>query len=429
MRVKILVFPCGTEIGLEIYRALCYSKEVELWGGSSVKDHGCFVYNRYIGDIPSVENSEFITALQKITSKHKFDYIIPAHDSVVLALAEADAKNQLNTKILTSPYNTCKLARSKRDTYKFLADKVKVPEVIVDPDKISSWPVFIKPDIGEGSAGARCIYNMRELDFYLSSKVDLLVMEYLPGAEYTVDCFTDKNRNLVFSGGRRRIRVRNGISVNTKPEKELHQGFKKIAEKLNSLIEFCGAWFFQVKLSYDKKLTLLEIAPRIAGAMGLYRNLGINFPLMSLYNAEGYDTTVLANNFELEMDRALENTYRHNIVYSAIYFDFDDCIFINNKINPMAMALIFQARNKGKEVYLISKHKGDLKALLNKSGILDLFTDIIHITSNDHKSSFITHKKSIFIDDSFAERKQVHNALTIPVFAPDMIESLLETFQ
>ena len=45
---KVLVFPCGSEIGLEIYRSLKYNKDFELIGGASVNDHGEFIYENYI---------------------------------------------------------------------------------------------------------------------------------------------------------------------------------------------------------------------------------------------------------------------------------------------------------------------------------------------------------------------------------------------
>ena len=47
MTVNVLVFPCGSEIGLEIHAALRHAKDIRLHGASSVSDHGEFVYARY----------------------------------------------------------------------------------------------------------------------------------------------------------------------------------------------------------------------------------------------------------------------------------------------------------------------------------------------------------------------------------------------
>ena len=55
---------------------------------------------------------------------------------------------------------------------------------------------------------------------------------------------------------------------------------------------------------------------------------------------------------------------------------------------------------------------------------IGLFEDIKVIDNNDEKYKYICESKSIFIDDSFAERKKVHDNVRIPVFDVDMIESL-----
>ena len=44
MKKNILVFPCGSEIGLEIYNSVKYSTYFNLIGANSSDDHGKFVY-------------------------------------------------------------------------------------------------------------------------------------------------------------------------------------------------------------------------------------------------------------------------------------------------------------------------------------------------------------------------------------------------
>ena len=65
---KVLVFPCGSEIGLEIHRSLKYNKDFELIGASSVNDHGMFVFENYVGNIPSVDDENFISEINNINS-------------------------------------------------------------------------------------------------------------------------------------------------------------------------------------------------------------------------------------------------------------------------------------------------------------------------------------------------------------------------
>ena len=57
---NILVFPCGSEVGLEINKSLKDISFITLFGGSSVSDHGLWEYENYIPNIPYITDNEFI---------------------------------------------------------------------------------------------------------------------------------------------------------------------------------------------------------------------------------------------------------------------------------------------------------------------------------------------------------------------------------
>ena len=185
-----------------------------------------------------------------------------------------------------------------------------------------------------------------------------MILEYLPGSEYTIDCFTDRFGRLRFVSGRQRLRISNGISVRAKSVK--NEDFKNIAEKINSSLKLRGAWFFQVKESSDGRLSLMEIATRIAGTMGYCRNMGVNLPLLSLFDKMGYDVDIIENNYNLELDRALSNSFKHDLCYKSVYLDFDDTVLIKNQINTTIISFIFQCLNEQIKVYLITKHAKDI---------------------------------------------------------------------
>lgn len=419
---RVLVFPCGSEIGLEINRALANDIHFEMFGASSLADHGKFVYKNYIEGIPFVNDENFINEINKICNDFNIDFIIPAHDSVVLKLAQhADV---LKAKIITSPIETCEIARSKKKTYEKLKNIILCPKIYKITDEIQ-FPVFIKPDVGQGSKGAKKCLTRAELDVEYVSNPEIVISELLTGKEYTVDCFTNKDGKLLFVGGRERARTNNGISVNSYPVKNIK--FKEIAEKINSSLKFRGMWFFQVKENSMGELALLEIAPRIAGTMGMYRGLGVNFILLALYDAMGIDVSVINNNFDIEIDRALFARYKHNIEYETVYIDFDDTILLGDKVNSGIMQFLYQAKNKNKKIILITKHEKNVEESLTKYFISEhLFDEIIHLDKNQKKSDFIKDINSIFIDDSYAERQNVSKNIGIPVFGIDAIEVLLD---
>jgi len=419
---RVLVFPCGSEIGLEIYRSLKYSRHFEVFGGNSVDDHGKFVFEKYIGDIPFVDDKNFIPSLRKIIKKYNIDAVYPTMDKVITTLAE-NQKN-LGCKIICSPLWTTQICLSKTKTYERFKDLILVPEIYKDASEIDSYPVFLKPDIGYGARGATKVNNKDELNFQLKKNPSLIILEYLEGEEYTVDCFTNRKGQLLFVGPRKRCRIRTGISVNTKTILDVSDEFKKIAKIINSNLELRGAWFFQLKRDGDGNLKLLEIASRLGGSSGVFRPKGINFSLLTLWDAFGYDVEIIESNLQFEMDRSLNCVFRHDIDFDTVYVDFDDCLIINDKVNTELLKLIFQFINEGKKVNLLTKHNGDIKRTLTGYRLQNIFDKIIHIPENDEKSKYICNKKSILIDDSFTERKEVLEQIGIPVISPDMIEVL-----
>lgn len=425
MKKNVLVFPCGSEVGLEIYRSLCFSTHFNLIGGSSVDDHGKFVYKKYIGNVPLVEDPDFINKIKRIVNDYEVDCIIPAHDSVLLKLIEEKTKGNINCEILASPLETCKIGRSKKESYEYYRGTIAVPKIYARSEiETSSFPLFLKPDVGQGSKGTYLAESYEDIDFYLKKDSSLLILEYLPGEEFTVDCFTNSRGELLFCEGRQRGRISNGISVSSTTVND--ERFLKIAKAINKKLIFKGVWFFQVKESASNELVLLEISSRIAGTMGLVRCKGVNLVLLSLFDLFGYEVDVFENDYAITIDRALENKYRHNIHYAHVYLDFDDLVIFDNEVNVQLMSFVFQCINKGIRLHLLTKHTDDINTTLKKYRLSGVFDEIIHIRKEDNKAEYISEKNAIFIDDSYSERRLVHEALGIPVFDFNMVESLME---
>jgi hypothetical protein len=422
---NILVFPCGSEIGLEIHRSLKYSAHINLMGASSVDDHGKFIYEKYIGGLPFIDSDEIISKLKCLIKQHGIDAIYPAMDSVICKLKKHEL--ELGCKIISSKTETTEVCLSKSKTYDLLKDIMKTPKVYQTTKEVENYPIFIKPDVGYGTRDTHRATSLEEANFFLNRKnIKYLLSEYLPGNEYTIDCFTDRKGRLLFAGPRKRNRVMNGISVNTSPENEWLKELNDIAEAINKKMSLRGAWFFQTKMDENGRLTLMEVASRIGGSSSLYRGLGVNFALLSVFDAFDIDVEIITNKYEIEMDRALSNKYRTNLKYDTVYVDFDDCLVIHDKINSELMAFLYRALNNGTKIVLLTKHEGDLEAAMQRHRVVMLFDEVIHIKKNDQKYKFIKDKSGIFIDDSFVERKEIATKLGWPTFAPDMIELLQE---
>ena len=150
-------------------------------------------------------------------------------------------------------------------------------------------------------------------------------------------------------------------------------------------------------------------------------------PLLSVYIALGQDIAVFDNERNVEMDRALIGRYNIHVDYERVYIDFDDTITLRGEVNPMAMFFLYQCKNKGKHVYLLTRHIKDIKATLEKYAISEnLFDEIINIQEGESKTKYIKEPESIFIDNMFKERLEVKQECKIPVFDADSFEFLLD---
>ncbi|MDY2590727.1 MAG: ATP-grasp domain-containing protein [Agathobacter sp.] len=420
---KVLVYPCGTEIGLEIYRALHNSIHYEIYGGSCSYDHGRFVYENHIDNLPFItdkSNEDEIKEFNKIIDEYNFDFIYPAMDGVLTVFSKY--RQLLTPKVVAPDFETTCITRSKKNTYALFEKRLPVPYEYIDKSLINNFPIFVKPSVGQGSSGAQLIRNSSELEPI--NEEGMLFLEYLPGSEYTIDCFTNQSGELLYARGRERKRIKGGISVNAvfvdRPE------FMEYAKIINANLKQRGGWFFQLKEAEDGKLKLLEIASRIAGTSAIVRNIGVNLPLLTLdvFDHHSIDS-VIVNEFDIELDRALSNTFKIDLVYDSVYVDYDDTIVVNGKVNLEIINFLYQCINNNKKIILLSKHDGDLEEELIMYRIKEIFDKIIHLERNQDKKDYIK-GNSIFIDDSYGERKQVWDACKVPVFDTHMIECLME---
>lgn len=417
---NVLVFPGGTEIGLEVQRSLAHLKEVELFGAGSAADaHGPFAYRRW-ETVPDVGDTDWVTALNHVIAQHGIDFVYPGHDAVLVALAER--RGEVGAAVVAPSAECCRVTRSKRRTYAALAGVVAVPHVHAGaPD---AYPVFVKPDVGQGSQGARIAHDADDVERAARDGADL-VMSYLPGREYTVDCFSDRAAGLLFARGRQRIRTRAGISMASRSAGD-QEAFARMAGAIGERLGLHGAWFFQVREAADGTPTLLEVAPRIAGTGAVHRVLGVNFALLSLYEHARVPVRIDALEADVLLDRALTNRYRHDLRYSAVYVDLDDTLVVRGEINTRLAPFLFQCLNERRRLVLITRHASDLAATLARHRLGGLWDDVVHITDGRSKADHIREPDAILIDDSFRERREARDRLGIATFDSSMVELLID---
>lgn len=424
MKTNVLVFPAGEINSIELHDALSHNVNIDVYGASSVDRHGSYVFKYYKSNLPLISDESFIDDFNRLIAEWNIDFVFPTHDTVALFMA--DNQNLIKAKVIVAERKTALICRDKKQTYDLFSDCDFCPKVYSD---FKYFPVFIKPREGQGSKGTCLIKSVDEIPNDLKIE-DYVISEYLPGEELTIDCLTDKEGNLCVCLPRIRNRLLAGVSVAGETIVASDE-IIAIAETINKRLKFLGLWFFQLKKDSEGRYKLLEVSTRCAGTMCLSRARGVNLPLLSVYAAMGRKISVFENPYSVIMDRTLISRYKIDYEYDAVYVDYDDTIIEGDTVCLPVIQFLYQCRNQKKKIYLLTRHESDhedsLEENFEKHAIsMTLFDDVIKLSFEQNKADSIQESKSIFIDNSYTERKMVHDRCRIPVFDVEGIEVLLD---
>jgi len=114
----------------------------------------------------------------------------------------------------------------------------------------------------------------------------MLVCEYLPGKEYTIDVLSDLDGKAICAIPRERIETKAGISFKGRVERN-----KEIGDTCMSLAEYLGLKgpsCIQMKEDKEGNLKFIEANPRMGGGTIMATLAGVNIPhlILKLYDGE-----------------------------------------------------------------------------------------------------------------------------------------------
>ena len=419
MPKRVLVVPAGTEIGHEIAESLRYSKHWVAVGANAVRDHSELAFGEVHYNVGFADQPGFAEAVNAIVARHAIDFVVPAHDDAIHALA-----GRIEGARFVGPDNALAgVLRWKSATIEALADVVPTPTLYPEAGA-ASFPVFIKPDRGQGSRGARLVKTRHDLESIDLSGV--LLQEFLPGPEYTIDCFSNRESEVLFVGPRARGRISGGIATRT--ETVENPDLDVYAAAISKKLGLSGAWFFQMKLDADGRLKLLEVANRIAGSSGHQRMRGVNLIDAWLHQLDGQAVDfIVPQRTNMICDRALYYKVQRDLPLQCLYVDFDDTLYwiTTGEVNHRLVGVLFGLKhNRGVRLVLVTRHGGDIAAKLEELGLGSIFDEIHHLRADEPKSRVITQEHAILIDDSFRERLDVARHCGILCLPPESIDTL-----
>ena len=401
---KVMIFPCGSQVAQEVSDSLYCRRDVYLIGVGSrdCPAYGSYDEVRHIGS--SVGDRYLARDLLRVSREVGAECLFACNDSAHLQISGSCAKSIL----VGSSHATSKTLSLKSSTYSALRAKLPVP---ITGRKVSP-PAFVKPDRGSGSKGCWVAESRSELR---RVREDELACELVSGEEFTTDCFTDRSGRLLVCSSRRRDEIRSGMSVRTSMQAD--PGLRHYAEVINDTFDLRGGWFFQTIRRASGEHVVIEVNPRIASCSGATRASGANLALMSMMDHLGVDVEP-----SICCEVASQTKIFHNSVslaeeFSELFVDFDDCLLLRHGLNSGLLRLIFDCKNRGKRVSVISKHRGNLAERLRRLGIDRIFDRVIHLKHGESKSKHL-HRGALLVDDSFRERQEA--SATCQCLSPDV---------
>ena len=263
--------------------------------------------------IPFAREKNFVEQLLSICERRNIQVLLPLVTKELLLLAQHKKEfEEQETKVLVSNVDSLEIANNKSRLYQFLewrgieVPKYKVVENIdhfklaVEELNTGAKRVCFKPSVSNGSRGFRVIasdmdehdllFNEKPNSTYISyndalrilslkSFPELLVTEYLPGEEYSVDCLANHGE-IKLIAPRLRTKMINGISVEGEfvNDKSIITYCSEIIKEL----QLHGNIGIQVKGSSGGKFLIVEINPRVQGTIVAGLGAGINLPLLAI---------------------------------------------------------------------------------------------------------------------------------------------------
>ena len=263
--------------------------------------------------LPKADEEAFVLFVLEYCKAEKIDVVFPLVTKELFSFAKAkEMFENHRIKVIVSEERSLETANNKGKLYQHLFSReIPVPhfKIVATYEELElaatalgypAKPVCVKPTVSNGSRGVRILKedadefdllfhqkpthlysNLVQLRKVLEGRTlpELLVSEYLPGQEYTVDAIVQEGiPKLILP--RSREKLNNGISVQGTFVKK--DAIIRYCDQILRSLHLSGPIGLQVKEDANGEFKLLEINPRIQGTSVAALGLGINLPELAV---------------------------------------------------------------------------------------------------------------------------------------------------
>lgn len=234
--------------------------------------------------VPSIKDERrYIDELLNICKREKIDMLFSFYDYDTYILSKyIEEFKAIGVKPVISSHQVNTICFDKVETFNFLKrEGIKTPWVMTSEEvmrqEIPSYPVIVKPRFGFGSNAICHARNKNEVDFFLKyyDTEDMIVQEFIEGAEYSFDVLNDFNGQTVTAIVKQKVKMRSGETDQgyTIKDTRLVELGMELGNKLAHIGPLDVDFFIR-----DGEPYILELNPRFGGAYPISYLAGVDFP-------------------------------------------------------------------------------------------------------------------------------------------------------
>jgi len=269
--------------------------------------------------VPRGDDPAYVDTLLEICKREKVDVLLPIMSVELNALAENRERfREVGTFVSVSDPGALEIANDKLRLLQFMSREmlpcprfqpVKTVQELKAAARALGYPgkrVCVKATCGSGSRGFRILnaavsrfdrffhdkptsaeITLEEFLSVLGEKPgfpELLVMEYLPGDEFTVDLLADHGK-VLYNCCRKGLRMENSIMLDSVVVDRPDIG--ELCAQVTQRLGLDGNIGFDIRENENGEPMIMECNPRITAGIPVFFYAGVNLPYLCVKKALG----------------------------------------------------------------------------------------------------------------------------------------------
>ena len=288
-----------------------------------------------IYEVPGASDPKYIDTILEICKKENVDVVLPFMSAELIPLLDRlDDFNNIGVKVAVGDRHSIEITTNKYKFYAFLKEcGLKVPKFALvqkaadlkaacETVGYPQYPVCVKATELSGSRGIRLIdpsksrfdilFGQKPNSFFttfddLQSTLEerdempeMMAMEYLPGEEGSVDLIADNGKIIYMAYRESNVNL---ASIPQEATLSNNEEAYQIARDVVKSLGLTGSADLDFKYDRDGHPVLMEINPRIAATMQIFKEGGLNLPYLRIKQLLGEDLPKVEVKYGIKMKR------------------------------------------------------------------------------------------------------------------------------